>query len=202
MKYIRWVFIILFLFVRKVVGLVWFYVALPFRAYARNVVHNYSLQGKLYIPILTNRPITEEDDRYVLAPFHDTQGGYIKKRKISWIEFQLVFWILWGWLDDCSNHDTMSGFERPGMFYGNSFDLGDKRGEYPEFNFKESTAWLWRNTAYNFKYVLHECLEGDKNFFYKRFTTKYFDWHFGFLPAESELSGRLVYFNEYISKAP
>ena len=51
------------------------------------------------------------------------------------------------------------------------------------------------------KLIGHECPPASKNFFYKRFTTKYFDWHFGYLPKDNKREGRLVYFSEYIKYA-
>ena len=191
-KYIRYIGIMLFIPFRKVFGLVWYFAVVPFRGYARNVVHNYVLQNDIYLPRLLERPIIKEQSRYIIQPYHGTQGGYIKYRYIYWLEYQLVFWLLWGWVDDDSNHDTMSGGKIDGMYFGNAFDLGDKRAKYPEFKFKESTKWLCRNTAYNFKYSLHECLPTNKNFFY----FKFLGTHWGYLPNGSH-KGRLVYFKEY-----
>ena len=178
-KYMRYAGILVWTLFRKYFGLVWFYVALPFRKYARNVVYNYVLQNGLYLKRLLERPILSMTVSpgvlsYKIAPYHGTDGGYINHRKVSWLEYQLVYWFIWGWLDDDSNEDTfdkghvatiMRG-ERlrwfpkkclesvPEVQYGNSFDLGDARE--PAFHFWASTLWLWRNTAYNFKYMQWE----------------------------------------------
>jgi len=46
-----------------------------------------------------------------------------------------------------------------------------------------------------------ECEENSKMFFYKRFTTKYFDWHFGYIPySNPSRKGRMVWFTEDIDK--
>ena len=241
-KYLRVIGIFLYSIFRKIYMylpfvLVWFYpislliwvhlsLAIYFRGYGRNVVHNYALanKSKLYIPRLFERPISELGNQivmlypitntlhkvpynfygYLIKPYHGTDGGFIEYKKISWLEFQLVFWLIWGWADDDSNHDTMSGGERPNMKYGNSFDLGDNRARYPEFNFSESIKWMIRNTAYNFKYTHSEIRQHNKNNFYVRFTNRFFDWHFGYIPyTNSRRKGRLVYFSEdikYIDK--
>jgi len=230
MKYLRYLAILAFALFRKVFGLVWFYVALPFRRWARSVVYNYTLQNGLYLKRLLDRPISQLGEHeylgkkfygWKIAPYHGTiDGGYIEYRKVSWLQYQLSYWLVWGWVDDDSNHDTMdkghtdkviSG-EHFGWLpqwlrdtckniewksHGNTFDTGDALDS--EFHWLGSTLWLVRNTAYNFKYDLHECLPGNKWYFYKRFTTKWFDWHFGFIPEGSH-RGRLVYFAEYIDK--
>ncbi len=213
MKYLRYILIILFKLFCKVFGLFWYWIALPFRAYARNRVYNYVLQNDLHLPRLSERkPQLSKwhDDilRYFLSDIHKVQErnditirGYIKYRKVSWIEFQFCFWFIWGWVDDDSNHDTMSGGYIKGKIYGNTFDLGDVRGLYPEFELKESWAWVVRNTAYNFNYYFEEIAEKSKYNFYHRFTTKWFDWHFGFIPySNSERQGRMVWFSEDIDR--
>lgn len=198
MKYLLYVFVLLFTLFRKVFGLVWFYPAMLFRRYSRNVVHNYVLQNDIYLPRLWERPISRTDGMYKIGAYHGTNGGYIRYRKISWLEYQFAYWVLWGWVDDDSNHDTMSGGERDGMMYGNSFDLGDLRNDFPEFEFKESTKWLWRNTAYNFKYIQHECAKDSWKHFYFEFK----NWHFGYIPYGQghESEGRLVFFSKYKNK--
>lgn len=206
MKYLRYVSIILFKLFAKVFGLAWFFVALPFRGYARNAVYNYVLQNKLHLPRLMERePEWDEDKRvWLLKDIHGIHAhndiaivGSITYRKISKLEYLFVFWFLWGWLDDDANHDTMNGFKREGMVYGNTFDLGDARSLYPQFELKESWAWLARNTAYNFNYMLEECAEDSKWFFYHRVG----DWHFGYIPyTNSTRKGRMVWFSEDIDK--
>lgn len=88
-----------------------------------------------------------------------------------------------------------------GMVYGNAFDLGDVRAKYPQWIWEESLAWFNRNTGYNSNYMDEECAEGDDKYFYHRFATKYFDWHFGYIPYSNESrQGRMVWFTEDIDK--
>lgn len=196
MKYLEYIAILLWTIIRKPLGLVWIYVAIPFRKYARNTVYNYVLQNGIYLPRLLERPMEVHADYWMILPYHRTDGGYIKKRKVSWIEYKLVYWLIWGWLDDDSNEDTYAwkhtqklrgewewfakateGLEQP--YYGNSFDLGDKRAEYPAYNFWTTTAWTWRNTAYNFRYMQWEKKAGDPNIWL--WEAPVFNWKFGWL---------------------
>ena len=120
-KYLRYIGILFWTLFRKVFGLVWYYMAIPFRRYARNVVYNYVLQNGIYLKRLLDRPILGIpnkpqnlyiDNKYVFGykinPYHKTDGGYIKFRNISRIEYEFVYWFIWGWLDDDSMHDTMA----------------------------------------------------------------------------------------------
>lgn len=218
-KYLRYVGILLFTVFRKVFGLVWFYVAVPFRGYARNVVYNYVLQNRVYLKRLWERPLNgrapghfiihdKETFCYKINAYHGTDGGYIKYRKISWLEYQLTYWLIWGWLDDDANQDTTDkGYvqtivdgERLEVLphqidaelkkdltefdiYGNTFDLGDRRAEYPIFEFWSSTLWNIRNTAYNFKYMQWEENRPEMLFYHK-----VGEYQFGYRP-----DGRLVF---------
>ncbi len=215
-KYLRYVGILLWTVFRKVFGLVWYYVAVPFRAYARNVVYNYVLQNKLYLKRLLERPITPIHRNemfkpillYVIEPYHGTEGGAIAFRRVSWLEYHLVYWTIWGWLDDDSNRDTFDqGYNRTVItgerlaflpefirkslaranekytFFGNSFDLGDVRAEYPSFDFWSSTLWNIRNTAYNFKYMQWEENRPEMLFYHR-----VGEYQFGYHP-----DGRLVF---------
>lgn len=229
MKYLRYLGIVVFALFRKVFGLVWFYVALPFRRWARNVVYNYTLQNELYLKRLLERPISELGQHeylgksfygWKIAPYHDTNhGGYIEYKRVNKLTYLFAFWVIWGWVDDDSNHDTMDkGFtenvvrgEHFGFLpqwlrgycadikwkaHGNTFDTGDALDS--EFHWLASTLWLVRNTAYNFKYSLHECRPEDKGHFYIRFPK--LKWHFGYIPKQGSHYGRMVYFNEYWEK--
>lgn len=202
MKYLRYVSIILFKLFAKVFGLLWFWVVVWFRAYARNRVYNYVLQNDVYLKRLLEREPEETSvGTYYFKNVHNVKHqGYLDKRYVSKLEYYFCFWFIWGWVDDDSNHDTMSGGVREDMVYGNTFDLGDCRARFPELNFVESWKWLQRNTAYNFNYMLEECLPTNKNFFYYRFTNKLFDWHFGYLPEGNKRAGRMVWFTEDINK--
>lgn len=187
MKYLEFIGILLFTPFRKVFGLAWYYVVLSYRGYANNAVFNYYLQNDIYLARLNQKTITRSTNGdYLIAPGHGTDGGYIKFRKISWIEYQFAFWIIWGWLDSDSYHDTFSEDYNNRLIYGdawsllpkfivnrliaatktpnykvqgNTFDLGDKRAQYPEFSFWASTFWNIRNTGYNFQYKFNERLD-------------------------------------------
>ncbi|QJT71032.1 hypothetical protein GR7B_00234 [Vibrio phage vB_VcorM_GR7B] len=205
MKYVYFISVVLFTLLRKVVGLVAFWFALPFRGYARNVVYNYRLNHGKYLKRLWERPIRLSEDMsvFIIDPYHGTEGGFIRCRDVSHIEYFLVYWFIWGWLDDDTNYDTMClGFtekvltgEHPkGWFtklfrkqlegavvtmtnslYGNSFDLGDRRACEPLFSFPASLLWLMRNTAYNFKYSQYETLDESRVFYFEIFN-RAFGW--------------------------
>ena len=206
MKYLRYIGILLFKLFNKVFGLFWFWVAVPFRAYARNTVYNYVLENNVHLPRLYDRNPNLIGDCYYLDDIHGVSvnndielQGKIKYRKVSAVEYYIVLFLLWGWVDDDSNHDTMSGGKREGMVYGNTFDLGDTRGEYPQLNFKESALWLIRNTAYNFNYMLEEIAKDSPMYFYVRFPS--IGWHFGYISYSNPTrKGRMVWFTEDYDK--
>ena len=175
MKYITYISILLFTLFRKVFGLVWYFPTVPFRKYANNVVFNYALQNKIYLKRLLEKDIRFCDGNYIIASGHGSDGGYINYRKISWLEYKLVYWFIWGWLDADSYCDTTSesylkeflADERGGQLHadkeleecltkcqGNSFD----RGDAIETNWCEWLSIMWniRNTAYNFKYMQYD----------------------------------------------
>ena len=204
-------------------------VALAFimRSYTRNVVHNYVLQNNIHLLRLWERNPKLDDGVYFLEDIHEVREnnildifGYIKYRKISKIEYYIARFF-WKWVDDDSNHDTMSGGDRTseGMVYGNAFDLGDARASHPEFEWKESFDWFKRNTGYNSNYMDEECAKNDPKYFYyltkeEHWTPvikegKYFKyigfqksyWQFGYIPySNSTRQGRMVWFNEDIDK--
>ena len=189
MKQITWILFTLF---RKVFGLFWFWVVFPFRGYARSVVQNYALSTSNNVRIKrlderTPEPHTrtflgEHTKWWVLVDVHNVgRDGRVKYRKVSAIKFWLVVFLIWGWLDDDSNHDTydaghckrytegdlqnsiMARLFRKQLLkaiedatYGNAFDLGDLRAETPNFNFIAVLIWNGRNTAYNFYYLFGE----------------------------------------------
>ncbi len=206
MKYLRYISIILFKTLSKVIGLFWYWIALPFRGYARNTIYNYVLQNNIHLPRLYERNPELKDGYYDLDDVHgvaSTNGydvnGLIQYREVDIVEYYLVLWLLWIWLDDDSNHDTMSGDYIPYKIYGNSFDLGDMRAQFPEFEIVESTKWMIRNTAYNFNYMFEEIAEDSEYNFYIKFEK--IGWHFGFIPyTNSTRQGRLVWFSEDYDK--
>ena len=191
MKYAYWLSITLFTVFRKVFGLVWYWIAVPFRAYARNVVYNYSLQNGKFLKRLLEREPKLISSKYMLKNVHGlaSEIGRIDVRKISWIEYQLAFWLIWGWVDDDSNYDTfdvghnetilrgerqdwLPGFVIRALIndnlrakstrFGNSFDLGDMRE--PVFGFWSALLWNTRNTAYNFDYMMGDTQDESKVF--------------------------------------
>lgn len=117
---------------------------------------------------------------WVLKDIHGVgHEGFIHERHVTQHEFDKAF-EQWGWLDDDSNFDTtdrgfieelVHGKRRNHLWallfrkqlkvalgelhetkYGNSFDLGDMRGQYPYYNKYAMLAWNDRNTAMNFQY--------------------------------------------------
>ena len=111
---IRYILIVLFILPRKIIGLVLFYIALPFSKYLNNRVFNYALQHNIHLPRLFERPISKLDhflvDRkmvkgYKIAPYHGTNGGYILYKRVSKLEYRLAL-CLWIWLDNDSNYFT------------------------------------------------------------------------------------------------
>jgi len=203
MKYLRYSLIVIMKVLGKIIGLVWYYFAVPFRAYSRNVVYNYVLQNDIYLPRLLEREPYYNEGKYILKNIRGTELiGYINYRGISKLEYYIVLWLLWVWVDDDSNIDTHDGTKAQyGIKWGNAFDLGDVRDTLPVFDFKLSSLWNIRNSFYNFNYMFEEIREDDKNNFYARFTNKFFDWHFGYIPySNSKRKGRLVFFSEDIYK--
>jgi len=167
--------------------------AYRFRAYARSVVYNYVLQNdkREWLKRLWERHplrITPEATRgsydgWALSDVHQVLllngemiEQWIEYRKVNKLQFYLVVFFLWGWLDDDSNEDTTDKghiqrlLDQPGRWdicgrlvrrwckpvetvYGNSFDLGDVRAEHPYFQWANTFVWNCRNTSMNFKYL-------------------------------------------------
>lgn len=203
MKYIKYFLVIIWTLIRKVIGVPVQLLTMPFRAYSRNVVYNYVLANDIYLQRLVVRPITRIPLGYIIKPYHGTDGGYINKRlkPISKLEYWFAYYLIWQWQDDDSVFDTWSreytrtlvedgrmtwlpkfiikhlqyAYDNQPL-YGNSFDLGDKRGDNPSFYFWASLLWAIRNTAYNSKYMTWEKTEGDKDIFYIKLP---FGWGLG-----------------------
>lgn len=109
---IKWLLIVLFTPVRKVLGLFLFWPAMLFRGYARNVVFNYKLNNGLWLKRLYERPMSRQQNKIfnsqiTIHPYHETAGGFISTRYVSPFEYFFVYWFIWGWLDDDSNYDVM-----------------------------------------------------------------------------------------------
>lgn len=188
-----------------------FYILLPFRAYARNRVYNYVLQNNVYLKRLEEKNYVLENGVYYplnlsKKDYKLRDKGYIKYKKVSKIEYFLALFI-WIWFDDDSNYDTHNGSEKEETIlkpFGNTWDLGDLRGEYPIVDTKKTFFWICRNTFYNANYLFEEIRENDKNFFYFQVKLFGFITHWGFVPyTNSVRKGRLVYWREdlkYIDK--
>ena len=178
----------IYLIFGKTLGRFWIFAATPFRAYARSVVYNYVLQNDLPLKRLRERsPLIDKaswltmDGGWSLADIHGLAShhklrGFIKYREVTKLQFYLVVFFIWGWLDDDSNQDTtdtgyiktlLSGerkswhrifnpalrkIDLDSVVYGNAFDLGDVRAEHPFFNWAATFVWADRNSAMNFQY--------------------------------------------------
>lgn len=210
MKYLRYTLIILLKLLGKIIGVPIFYLVLPFRAYARNRVYNYVLQNDIYLPRLLERKWTLDKESGLYFPqnksrkvFNLKNDAYVKYKKVSKLEYYFAL-MLWIWVDDDSNYDTHDGKpeeETSRKPFGNTFDLGDLRGDYPVVNSSKTFKWIVRNTFYNFNYMFEEIKENDKNFFYVKFSIFGFTTHWGFIPYEnSRRQGRLIFGTEDIDK--
>jgi hypothetical protein len=155
----------------KIIGLFWWWIAVWFRAYSRNVVHNYYMQNDLYMKRLRERKHEwfEGSETFpkgwLIEAGHGTEGGYIEYREVSKWQFYLVFWLLWIWVDDDAFCDTNGEFyaRRFGVLdkytcEGNYFDVGDMLS--PSFHLVYSYLWNVRNTAYNYNYAFQHIYEG------------------------------------------
>ena len=208
MKYLRFIVILISKLVGKIIGVPMFYLLLPFRAYARNRVYNYVLQNDIFLPRLLERKWTLDTETMCYYPMNKSKKAfmlknraYIKYKKVSKLEYFFAF-RLWRWFDDDSNYDTHDGVETEETIdkpFGNAFDLGDLRAEYPITDGMKTFKWVLRNSYYNANYMLEEIRETDKNNFYIKFTK--LGWHFGYIPyTNSTRKGRMVYFSEDYDK--
>ena len=109
---------------------------------------------------------------------------------------------IWVWFDDDSNYDTHDGSESLETLdkpFGNTFDLGDLRAEYPIVDGMKTFRWICRNTFYNFNYMFEEIRENSKYNFYIKFPK--LKWHFGYIHySNSTRKGRMVWFSEDYDK--
>lgn len=189
MKKVMYIFYLIFC---KTFGKVWIFAVLPFRGYARNIVYNYVLQNNLPLkrlyernPLFLGHTVTDVpgwilEDIHGLSNQPEKLTGFIKLRHVNRLQFYLVVFLIWGWLDDDSNQDTTdTGYIRTlitgerkswhSIFnpwlrkidldkavFGNSFDLGDVRAQYPFFNWAATAVWNDRNTALNFAYLFFD----------------------------------------------
>ena len=206
MKYLRYVFILIAKLVGKIIGVPIFYLLLPLRHKARHIVYNYVLQNNIYLPRLLEKDYKYSQGLYTPKNIsHKTyrlkNDGYVKYEKISKSRYYLWLFI-WIWFDDDSNYDTHDGTESEETFdkpFGNTWDLGDLRAEYPIVDGMKTFKWILRNSFYNFNYMFEEIRENDKNFFYVKLEK--IGWHFGYIPySNSTRKGRLVFFSEDYDK--
>lgn len=212
MKYLRYLYILLDKIKGKIIGVVVFYLLSHrrIRAYARNRVYNYVLQNNVYLPRLIERKWTLDTETMCYYPVNKSKKAfilknraYIKYRKVSKIEYFFAF-RLWRWFDDDSNYDTHDGIETDETIdkpFGNAFDIGDLRAEYPIINGMKTFKWICRNSYYNANYMLEEIRENSKYNFYKQIKIFGFITHWGFIPySNSQRKGRLVYWREDLDK--
>ena len=206
MKYLRFILILVLKLVGKIIGVPMFYLLLPFRAYARNRVYNYVLQNNVYLKRLEEREYKLSGFGYAITKashkkFRLNGLGFIEYKKVSFLEYCLALFI-WVWFDDDSNYDTHDGNESEETIikpFGNTFDLGDLRAEYPIIDGIKTFKWICRNTFYNANYMFEEIRENDKNNFYIQFPK--LKWHFGYIPySNSTRKGRMVWFTEDYDK--
>lgn len=156
----------------KVLGFFMVWQALPRREKARAKVQAYVLgRNKTgWLKRLWERqPLWDGSEGWWLDPSavgHSAAGpGYVAYMEVSTLDFYWTVLTTWGWLDDDANEDTtdwrhverthpkcLEGVEKPK--FGNSFDLGMIRGQYP---FCKKCAVFWwtcmRNLAMNFQYL-------------------------------------------------
>ena len=208
MKYLRYILILVFKLVGKVIGVPIFYLLLYFRAYARNRVYNYMLQNNIYLKRLEDRAYKLDNGVYYPTNiskknFKLKNDGYIKYKKVSFLEYCLALFI-WVWFDDDSNYDTHDGVVSEETIikpFGNAFDLGDLRAEYPIINGMKTFKWVLRNSYYNANYMLEEIREDSKYNFFKVIKIFGFTTIWGYIPySNSTRKGRLCWFREDYDK--
>ena len=107
-------FYVIYLIFGKTLGRFMIFAALPFRGYAYNVVFNYVLYNDLPLKRLRERfPVPSIDGKsWVLQDVHDLVGnkspkGFVRRRMtgVSKLEFYLVVFFIFGWLDPDANDD-------------------------------------------------------------------------------------------------
>ena len=206
MKYLRYVLILILKLVGKVIGVPVFYLLLPFRAYARNRVYNYVLQNNVYLKRLEEREYKLSGFGYAITKashknFRLNGLGFIEYKKVSFLEYCFALFI-WVWFDDDSNYDTHDGNESLETLdkpFGNTFDLGDLRAEYPIVDGMKTFKWICRNSFYNFNYMFEEIREDSKYNFYIKLPK--LGIHFGYIPYSNlTRKGRMVWFREDLDK--
>lgn len=208
MKYLRYILILVLKLVGKIIGVPMFYLLLPFRAYARNRVYNYVLQNNIYLKRLEDREYKLSGFGYSITKsshkkFRLNGLGFIEYKKVSFLEYCLALFI-WVWFDDDSNYDTHDGVETEETLdkpFGNTFDLGDLRAEYPITDGMKTFKWICRNSYYNANYMFEEIRENSKYNFFKVIKIFGFTTIWGYIPyTNSTRKGRLVYFREDLDK--
>lgn len=166
-----------------------------------------------------------------LYPYSGADGGYIRYTEVSKLKYKLVYHFLWKWLDSDNTSDvTARGYGEDilegkhyswfpkwlisiirkeqekcdNLLYGNYWELGDKRSDYPVFVPVLGFLWNLRNSYYNANYMEEECHPDSKGWFYIHVKSK--GWHFGYLPktkldgSVQKRAGRMVWFTEDYDK--
>lgn len=190
MKYLYYITVTILVLVYKIVGLVAFYLAVPFSKYLRNTIHNYDLQNNQVVKRLAERSPKLLDGVYSLIGY-ETNRGFITYRKVSKLEYYicLPFWLL---LDDDASNSTYSRTHnltyingeryapkfivdslKTDYFNHSYFELGDNQKQ--EFNLFGAIIWNGRNTSYNFNYKFMQISDESKIFLFDIFGLK-FGW--------------------------
>lgn len=193
-----------------------FIIAYRTRRYSRAIVYSYTLENGLYLPRLTNEPFTTIEwcsniNSWMLTNSKYGTRGYVEKIEVSKLKYNLIYWLLWGWVDDDCDKDTYpigyaydiinkKHFKWAPEFFRNlvrkELSIANKKilansfaiGNDLEENWTPilSILWMFRNLAYNFNYSMEEMREDDKDFFYYRTTMKF--------PTLKEVDGKLRLF--------
>jgi len=194
MKYLYYIILTIFMLVRKIIAIPYFWFVIPFRGYARSVVYSYVLRNNVYLKRLLERDPKwdyKKEGWVLRSPWHkNAADGFVKFRKVSKLKYYLVYFFIWGWLDDDANNDLYDAghSQRVGNLkyvkkipilsrglleeahigkledtywgFGNTFDLGDLKYKN-KFQLFSTIVWNFRNGAYNFNYMDGQTI--DKN---------------------------------------
>ena len=190
MKYLYYMFVLFTVILRRLVFPL-IYLVIPFRKQLNNIVFNYHLQNGIPLKRLLERSPKSVEGGWKLHNNHSNNNGFIKYHKVSKLKYciALLFWLL---LDADAMADTYdAGFNKTIIngerkkwmpqfikdklhqnvkdydacnIIGNTFDLGDRRANYPLYGFWSVFWWTLRNPAYNFNYKFNQMPKNGKEF--------------------------------------